>query len=744
MVEVGRTYRIDFQLTVGQIADRVEITSEAPILKTETPEFSQVIDNTKISGLPLNSRDVIYTLAALTPGMAPARRSLGNPQSFNSGSHFNVRGNRPTDNVVLLDGGLLSFGNGQLTLLVSPDAVQEFEVKTGLYGAELGLRPGGQFSVVTKSGTNALHGTFYEFHRNDNLDARNFFDPGPRPEFKRNQFGAVIGGPIYLPHLWDGRDKAWFFFSYAGERTRQLISLTGNVPTADEKQGRFAETIVDPLTGQPFPNNTIPNNRFDANSQKFLSFWPAPNTSGRGFNYTSPNSSATGDSDQYIAKIDFKTSDSSRWTGRFLYHTAPIPVPNAIETFAYRERYYTVSQSLGNTRSFGTNFINDFNFNFLRNQELPPLAPERPGFGTEFGVPNFPIRPVDYTGAPRLTVTGLLPVGDASSAGPYNEIGWEAREGFTYHRGTHSFSGGYHFRRYGILVNLISRSVLDFQPRYTRNAFADYLLGYLTSSTLGDENFRENYGQNTHSFYFQDSWKVSSRFTLTAGLRYEYRAPGSDKRGFQSNFDPVAGVMDPAIVTTNLQPWETGRFEAGVPTVSWDKDAFLPRFGLAYRMTDKTVIRSGFGVYANEPSVTIIQSFGQNPRPNALAVSYLSDPAIPSLSMRNPFSPVAAVPGGALPRAFGIERPLPQTLSYSWGLSIQRQLNPLTALEVGYQGSHVAHELQVTEYNDAVPGTAPRQQRRPYPDFQSIRLATANGDVSYNGLEVKARAARRE
>src|SRR5262249_21219514 len=156
------------------------------------------------------------------------------------------------------------FGNGQLTLLVSPDAVQEFEVKTGLYGAELGLRPGGQFSVITKSGTNALHGTFYEFHRNDNLDARNFFDQGPRPEFKRNQFGAVIGGPIVIPHLYDGRDKAWFFFSYAGERTRQFLSLTGVVPTPDEKQGRFASTIIDPLTGQAFPNNTIPATRFDA------------------------------------------------------------------------------------------------------------------------------------------------------------------------------------------------------------------------------------------------------------------------------------------------------------------------------------------------------------------------------------------------------------------------------------------------------------------------------------------------
>ena len=258
-LEVGRSYRIDFQLAIGQIADRVEITAASPILRTESPEFGQVIDNTKINGLPLNARDVIYSLAALTPGMMPARSSLGVTQSAGAGSNFNVRGNRRVDNVVLLDGGILSFGNGQLTFLISPDAVQEFEVKTGLYGAEYGLRPGGQFTVVTKSGTNALHGTLYEFHRNDNLDARNFFDPGPRPEFKRNQFGAVVGGPIVIPRLFDGRDKAWFFFSYAGERVRRLLSLTGNVPTDNERAGRFATSITDPLTGAAVPEQHDPD-----------------------------------------------------------------------------------------------------------------------------------------------------------------------------------------------------------------------------------------------------------------------------------------------------------------------------------------------------------------------------------------------------------------------------------------------------------------------------------------------------
>src|SRR5213593_1916923 len=157
---------------------------------------------------------------------------------------------------------MVSETNGASQFNINPDAVQEFEIKTGLYGADYGVKPGGQFSIVTKSGTNELHGTVFWLHRNDNLDARNFFDPGARPEFKRNQFGAVAGGPIYIPGLIHGKDKAWWLVSYSGQRIRQLVSLTTTVPTAAEKNGIFSTPITD-IQGQPFPNNTIPQSRLN-------------------------------------------------------------------------------------------------------------------------------------------------------------------------------------------------------------------------------------------------------------------------------------------------------------------------------------------------------------------------------------------------------------------------------------------------------------------------------------------------
>lgn len=204
-----------------------------------------------------------------------------------------------------------------------------------------------------------------------------------------------------------------------------------------------------------------------------------------------------------------------------------------------------------------------------------------------------------------------------------------------------------------------------------------------------------------------------------------------------SNFDPITLRFDPPLVGRDLAPGETGRFEASKPLVRWNKKGILPRLGLAYRLTSKTVIRSGYGIYANEPPVGMVQALGSNPRPGAEGRTFLSDPRVPTLSLSNPFDPKVQVPGAAFPNVTGFENPLPQWLIHNWGLSIQHALTSNMLFEIGYQGSHSVHELQVTEFNDAVPGPGPRQQRRPFPQLQTYRLITANGDSRYNGLEIK-------
>ena len=197
-LDLGQTYRIDTQLSVGEVAEVVEVQAMAPILKTETPELGQVIDNKKIKSLPLNARDVFGALGSLTPGIQPTRSGL----TLGGGVQFNVKGLRQSDNNGMLDGTMISETNGSLQFFVNPDAVQEFEVKSGLYGAEYGIKPGGQFSAVTKSGTNDLHGTLFYLHRNDNLDARSFFQ-ADKTEFKRRRRGGCTDHAPW-PLRWTG------------------------------------------------------------------------------------------------------------------------------------------------------------------------------------------------------------------------------------------------------------------------------------------------------------------------------------------------------------------------------------------------------------------------------------------------------------------------------------------------------------------------------------------------------------
>ena len=743
-LDLGRTYRLDAVLNVGEVSEVISVESTAPILKTEEPELGQVISNQKLMNLPLNSRDV-FVLATLTPGVIFTRNTTGR------GSSYSVKGMRRTDNVVTIDGSLVSETNAGLEFRTNPDAVQEFEIKTGLYGAQYGMKPGGHFSLITKSGTNELHGSAFWFHRNDNLDARNFFDVGPRPEFKRNQFGAVIGGPIVLPGLLDGRDKAWWFFAYGGERIRRATTQTGNVPTAAERDGIFSDTIMDPLTGEPFPNNTIPRERFDQVSQKLIGLYPPANTDpSRGFNYSLPSPSPR-DTNEIIARIDFKTSEDSRWSGRFLYNDAPHLVVRPIPIFSRTDTLTNYAQNLTNTRSIGGNVVNEFGFHFYRRPYFPGLiAANSPvDFSNNLGIKNWPVRDPDFEGVPVVNVTGLVNMGDSGNKGGVPEGNWEVKDNVSLTKGSHLMKFGYHYRLQYLGFYFRNRSGFTYtSDRYTGNAFGNMLLGHLSEAGLGSE-YRLNTHQPGHFFYFQDNWKVTPKLTLNLGLRYELRLPWHDKRGFLSNLrydcalaalpaSPIPGCYDPGVAIADPVFPATGRFEKEKALWSWTKSGYQPRLGLSYRLTDETVIRAGTGIYGNEPiGGKVYGGLGgsRNPRANAARRVFTASKDFPDLPQSDPFS--AFTPGGGLPLAGAFESPLPQWYVPNWGLALQHRLTDNAMVEVGYQGSRSVHEIQIREVNDADLGTAPRQERRPFPMLQSYQYMEASGDQYYNALEFK-------
>lgn len=733
---IGSTVRFDFQMQIGDVTSVVSVEATLPLLRTDNPEIGQVVSNRELVNLPNNSRDFL-NMVTLAAGVAPSRGSLGDGSLDSRG--FNVQGSRRSDNVVYVDGGMISQGNGGTTFFPNIDALEEVEIKTSLYSAEFGIKPGGQFSTVTKTGTNLLHGTLYEFHLNDNLGARNFFDLVKRPEAKRNQFGAVVSGPVVLPKLVDGRNRLWFVFAYQGLRLGEYRNLNGLVPTPEEKQGRFTTPVRDPLGSGNFPNNQIPSSRINPVASKLLPLWPSPNHSGAAYNYVSSNSVVPQATDQYIGKIDFAESAVSRWAGRYFWDSTPIVSTNVFQAFAYRDPLKSWSQNLTNTRTLSPRLINELGAHyFMRPYTLIGGGSAFPNFGPSLGIPGWPVRPLDQDGVPRITISGYVTgIGNGSSGGKVSSGNFEIKDNLTFIQGAHAIKAGYHLRRHLNFFVLNSRSAISFGQRYSNNNFADFLLGLPSSASLGGESLRANIAQNGHHFFFQDDWKATSRLTLNLGLRYELRAGWKDKRGFMTNPDPWTAEFVPPVQNLTLRPWETGRFQAGVPYITWTKNGWQPRLGIAYRLTAKTVIRTGYAIFGNEPVVGWVQNLGQNPRSGTSVLTFQSEQTRPTLSLSDPFNTGAQAAGAGLQNLYGIQRRLPQSVIHNWGFTIQQQLDSATAVEVAYVGKQAIHDLVDYAWNDAVHGSTPRQSRRPFPQYNNFSMVFADGTASYNGLELR-------
>jgi hypothetical protein len=349
-VNVQDRLRVDATLQLGQAADTVEVQSTAPPLETDTSTLGQVVDSKRIVDLPLNGR-FFTRLAVLTTGTVPTPSGA---RDENTGG-FSANGVRPYQNNFILDGvdnnSLSEDLVSQASFVVGPppDAIAEFRVETNAMSAEYGRSGGAVLNVNIKSGTNALHGTAYEFFRNSAMDAKNYYDPGdqPIPPFKQNQFGFSLGGPVVLPKLYQGRDKTFFFLDYQGTRIRSSETFLATVPAAAWRNGDFSgfqpiydprTTIINPdgtATRQPFANNQIPANRFDSVAKQLINLFPAPNVpgsvaaSGIGNNYVS-NPSSPDDTDQYDIRMDHKISESDSIFGRFSFADRNLTPPGPI------------------------------------------------------------------------------------------------------------------------------------------------------------------------------------------------------------------------------------------------------------------------------------------------------------------------------------------------------------------------------------------------------------------------------
>lgn len=782
-LQVAQTARRDFILEVGNVNESVEVTAEAPALQTETTALGAVIENKRIEELPLNGRSYLQ-LAALAPGVTNVGPNNFIAQARGGGDRsnyqLNLSGQRLEFNHYMLD-GVENTDPNYGTYLVSPsvDALQEFKVDTSTYSAEYGHNAA-QISVITKSGTNAFHGALFEFLRNSQLDAKNYFDKATAPivPFKRNQFGGVIGGPVLIPKLINGKNKLFFLFNYEGLRQVKSQTAQSSVFTAQDRTGNFAgssTTLYDPNTRvlapdgsrvvsvTPFPGNVIPPSRINPISATLLEVYPLPNNNPNGYlnNFLS-NETATARADSQLARVDWVQSANSTFQFRYSHGYEPQYIPAVIPQQGTVNTTITHQSLLGHTWVLGANKVNEFKFGISRleanNGNLSSGNSSR-DYVNRLKIPEVLNTPL-FWGIPFVQISNFASYGDPAN-GPY--ANWDTifqwTDTFNWTKGKHNFRfGGEYMRtRFNLTGNDVARGRFTFNGQYTanagvapiaQNAIGDYLLGLMSNAEGQLGQVVAMLRNSATSFYFQDQWKVSPTLTINYGVRYEIQ-PGYHEKydhltrididwgngifptwvraGSGGFYDGYAPYKLPAAVPTARD----GRF--GNTIFRTDYKNLGPRVGIAWSVTPKTVIRAGGGIYWVREMGNTMFDVARN-MPFTLRIAQGANALTPNETWTAPF-PVLGISTLA-PDAMWKD---PASYLGQWSFAVQRQLTTNMSLEAAYVGSAGVHLGRTTYYNEPQPGgpTTNLNLRRPFPQLGFVQLVYHAAHSSYNGLQMR-------
>ncbi len=758
-LSLNRNARVDFSLPVGQQTEAITVVGDAPLVDGRSNEMGAVVDQKRVQELPLNGRNAL-SLVSLVPGAQQLQSD--NQQGFES-NRVAFNGARPELSNYLLDGGdntqtLRNYGNPD----PNPDALQEFRVISNNYSAEYGRSVGAVVNVVTKSGTNELHASAFDFFRNDALNGEDVFK-GAQRKLNQHQYGATLGGPLR-------KDRTFFFLAYQGvRRQRETAPTSTSVATALERAGDFSQSvlqgrpvsIVDPLTGKPFSGNVIPAGRLSPIALAFLErVVPLPNAA------TSANPNAYSrtfeldePSDQYLARVDHNIDDRHRLTLSYFMNEGT--VPEALDPFAYSFRDVETKQHNANVHEYWTissSVLNHFRLGYSRNAGSRTLRNEPAITANDLGIAygNLPSGPPV---APGFRLNGYFSAVQ-QSGGPKTSNIYSAADTLTWIKGPHTVRvGAEAWLRRLFDVSQDDRNGGDFRfnGNATGNALADFLLGYVSDRfRYRDSSYKSN---NQWAFYgfVQDDFRVSSRLTLNLGLRYEL-----DKfpvhpldliavyvPGEQSGCVPQSprGIVFPC--------------DDGIPRSGFrdDTNNFAPRLGFAYDLTrdGKTVLRGGYGrSYAfaifntlQEGQVGIPFALreevrNRSPR-NAPASISLSDPWA-AVTGGNPF-PFESDPADLKFPAAGTYTAatldLPSGYVHQYNLSLQRQFGTNTVVELSYVGNQGRGLPGFYNINQAVlsaTGTAADlDARRPLGGAPFQNLTVFRSDVStwYDSLQAR-------
>ena len=761
---------IDVRLEVGATAQNVTVEAVTTLVDTTTATMKQVVGQSQMVELPLNGRNA-GDLTMLVAGVysAPSSANQGYQKTFPTSETITSNGSHGGNEVVyLLDGAVYM---DQYTNVNQPfpfpDSLQEFSIQTSNYAAQYGESAGGVVNVLTKSGTNALHGDMFEFDRNAVFNARNFF-AAKRDQLKRNQFGGTIGGPVTIPGLYNGRDKTFFFFGYQGTRLRNLQGgLSAYVPTAANLQGNFSNVInatdpanplqkaiqiVNPVTGANYAGNILDPTAFDPASKSFMKYLPAAqSTNGQVF-YTLPVGQSY---NEYISRMDHSFGTHDQLSGRYAYNRfSQIPTYSPTNMLTYGMGASILSQNylLHESHIFRPNLLNDAYFTVARmKSQRGPMdgVPDVNDLGVNIYQPP---APKEMAG---ISVSGFFSC-CGSGYGYFARTTFDFADDLRWVRGRHNlaFGGTIYQSRNDFNVRYIGAGSFSFAStnagHNTNYAPAGFMLGAMSAFSQGAQDL-QNQRDTFPGVYAQDNFRASKRLSINYGVRYEPYIPWYELKARGEVFSPNAYYAGTKSATyTNAPPGLFFWGDPGVPRKFTDGDYknFMPRVGFAYDVfgDGKTSLRGGAGIFYNslQQAIQINRMTFVTPYADHVALTNPVGPfSNPYLGITNPYPAAllppsnAAFPAPVLAMFFQPKYVTP--VMYDWNLAIERQLPRGWFVRAAYVASSTSHLNESEDLNPAVytPGSSlGTDARRTFQGYSDIYLQAMDINANYNSLQL--------
>ncbi len=763
-LETGITRSVEIRLEIGQTTERVEVTATAPLLESSSSTVGQLIERTSVANMPIESQRA-GALIRLTGNVLYVAET-----GSEAIPRFTMAGGRPTNQMWNLDGAALqnmTLGVPQLTLNPPAESLQEFKADSSVFSAEFGRAGSGLINMTTRAGANQFHGAAYEFLRNEKLDTRTFFATRRAP-LRYNIFGASVGGHVVIPK-YNGKDRTFFFFNYQGARRRDgFVSTANSVPRPAEVAGDFSArrdlVLRDPFTttaavpGTPFPNNVIPGSRLDPVGAAVAKLYPAPNLASDPTRIAVNNYTATGadqlNQDFYLTRWDHAFNSNNRLYVRYMYAKSIAVSTNVFPTtFAdYRASTQETDNNViygSYTKTFSPTLFSELRLNIGRRSNFVRAAGTGTGKNKELG-----IRGVEEANFARFNLTGYASLGATAQARFQFPIDTrEVINGYTWVKGSHvvKFGGSFRYSKNDDVNAPTAGGQFSYLNRAAGDAVGELLLGF-TNSGRQEITDRITSKSDYWGAYLQDDWRVNQKLTLNFGLRWEMDTPRNEANNRQYGFDPLK--INPVSNTPGVITF-SGRDGLGAYSHQFDKNNFGPRFGFAYKVGDRTVLRGGYGLMYNGAYSIAVPFILFNGFGISAQIDSPDGGFTPALQLRNG---LPALPREALTPGFGAV-PLTQNARTATGFfqqnhvtgyvhqfnfSVQRALTSTLATEATYQSS-LGHKLsgQNYDYNEIplVDGRGPATQNRllrRFPQFSNVtHFSPPWGNSSYHALNIK-------